>query len=189
MLSIFSRKPVSIHTAIEILFGASPCGNTWFLWTLFVISALFILLPEVKCIEFFSAILAVLYFGQSYRDWFGEFGITKILNMAVWFCLGMCMGKHYQRISAHSNKVNLTFTFLVFVVQNILLITRQNITLDDAMYIGLLFKFVLCVLGISLIWLVSCLISNNRIIDKQLGCVSKVTKTRNYASQSKAAAK
>ena len=44
-ITSLGRKSVSIDTLIGIAFGNSPCGNMWFLWTLFIISAITLCLP------------------------------------------------------------------------------------------------------------------------------------------------
>lgn len=100
VFSSLSREAISARSIIEILFGNSPCGNMWFLWTLFSVSAIVLLVPKSNWFPLPLLIVSTaLYFLQNIDIGNMDFGIGKICNMLVWFSLGMLLGKNIDKLN------------------------------------------------------------------------------------------
>ena len=155
--SAWSRKPVGMETLLEIAFGNSPCGNVWFLWTLFMLSVIVLWLPQNKYPEWFMLVFGAGYFFQDSIPWFDTFGISRILNMGVWFCVGLVMAKHYDKLERLRKQAGWKLwicVFCTFDVQVLLLKVREY-------YATIFIKMMLGIAGIFLIWLISVLLMHS----------------------------
>lgn len=151
------RKPIGMWTIIGILFGDSPCGNMWFLWTLFILSSIVLFIPhKSRKPEWIVVIAAALYLLQNSVEWFDRFGINKILNMLLWFSLGICMCKYVLLVGRKQKKsdflMGCTLATASFALQTFLLCFGKEIT---NVHIGLLIKAVLALSDIIFIWSLS----------------------------------
>ena len=153
--SSLSREAISVRSIIEILFGNSPCGNMWFLWTLFFVSAIVLFVPKSKWFPLPLVIVSTaLYFLQNIGIGNMDFGIGKICNMLVWFSLGMLMGKNIDKLNT-LHKYNTSTKALLMVgivlVQTLILKIRPNTAFP------FIFKYLAAVSGIALTIAVSIL--------------------------------
>ena len=125
IFSSLSRKTISVWSVVGILFGNSPCGNMWFLWTLFVISMIVILIPHKS--HFLTSVIAISFFIYFFQDVsFGtlDIGIGKICNMLIWFYVGMVIGKNIGKLNELHNRrlwTKLTISIFLFIPQILLL--------------------------------------------------------------------
>lgn len=154
VFSAWSRKPVGMGTLVDVAFGNSPCGNVWFLWTLFMISVIVLWLPRNEHPEWLMMVFGMGYFFQDSIPWFDTFGISRILNMGVWFCVGLVMAKHYDKLARLKEQAGWKLwicVFGTFDAQVLLLKVKEY-------YTTILIKMMLCIVGIFLIWLISVLL-------------------------------
>lgn len=143
-----SRNPVSIWSVIEILFGDSPCGNMWFLWSLFVISSIILLVPKTKNFPIVLCVIALVAFFYQDLDIGGvDFGLSKICNMLIWFSLGMLIGRHIGVFAMIHERVWLEEVVIISVFTVQILLLRYGLD-----FLGGYFLKLLCaVLGIVLV--------------------------------------
>lgn len=157
LFATWSREPVSAWNAIGILFGSSPCGNMWFLWTLFMISLIIMFLPKTRYFPLPLIMFAtVMYFFQNQQIWFMEFGIGKISNMLIWFAVGLLIGKKIKVLEKARDlgtNVKAAFLIAVLLIQIAVLELRQNLPFE------LVYKYILAILGILLTLSVSVLLA------------------------------
>ena len=158
--SSLSRKPIDYLDIVGILFGNSPCGNMWFLWTLFIITTFILLIPKSK---FYPLPLIVfsffLYFFQNIHLSSFDFGLSKIFNMMIWFSIGLFIGKKIyilEKLHNLSMEIKVIVSFLLLSFQLILL----NINIEYNL--GLLLKFLISFSGILFILLISIIIEENQ---------------------------
>lgn len=99
----FIDNPLTSDSLIGILLGDSPCFGAWFLWTLFVISSIYILLRQIT-IKWLLLISAILSIVQNYLPVdFLPVGFLRVFGNMVWFFLGGFLGVHYPKISRMPN--------------------------------------------------------------------------------------
>lgn len=157
LFATWSREPVSAWNAIGILFGSSPCGNMWFLWTLFMISLIIMFLPKTRYFPLPLIMFAtVMYFFQNQQIWFMEFGLGKISNMLIWFAVGLLIGKKIKVLEKARDlgtNVKAAFLIAVLLIQIAVLELRQNLPFQ------LVYKYILAILGILLTLSVSVLLA------------------------------
>ena len=164
LFATWSREPISGWSVIGILFGNSPCGNMWFLWTLFMISVITLFLPKTKYFPLpLIGFAAVFYHIQNQIIWFQNFGIDKICNMLIWFAVGLLIGKHIDFLEkAHGvdRRLKAAVPVALFLIQVVALIIRNNFPVQ------IVFKFLLAMLGITLILSVSILLEgkDNKVV-------------------------
>lgn len=155
VFSSLSREAISARSIIEILFGNSPCGNMWFLWTLFSVSAIVLLVPKSNWFPLPLLIVSTaLYFLQNIDIGNMDFGIGKICNMLVWFSLGMLLGKNTDKLNTLHKCSTSTKALLIVsivLVQILILKIRPNTAFP------LIFKYLTAVSGIALTIAVSIL--------------------------------
>ena len=157
VFSSLSRRPISGRDLWGIVFGKSPCGNMWFLWTLFVISTIVLIFPKKRFFPMSVVGVAfIIYFFQDLKFHQFNFGLNKICNMLIWFSLGMLMGKNIDWIKAKYRS-----NTLVKVLASICLFTLHLIFLKYGYIIEMPYieKFILATLGISLMVIVSFLVA------------------------------
>lgn len=163
VFSSWGRTSVSLLNFVDILFGNSPCGNMWFLWTLFVISIIILFLPKT---EYFPlpllAISFVIYFLQDQQPWFRDFGLGKVFSMLIWFVAGLLIGKNikfFGKTRDVNSLVKLAVPVGLLFLQVILLKNKQDYSFP------LVSKLILSALGIALVLSVSIFLANkeNRV--------------------------
>ena len=157
LFATWSREPVSAWSIIGILFGNSPCGNMWFLWTLFMISLIVMFLPKTRYFPLPLSIFAtVMYFFQNQQIWIMEFGIEKISNMLIWFTIGLLIGKNinvFKKAHDLGTHAKVAFLIAVLLIQIAVLELRQHLPFQ------LVYKYILAILGILLILNISVLLA------------------------------
>lgn len=125
LFSSLSRKAISVWSIVGIFFGNSPCGNMWFLWTLFVISVIVVLVPHTSHFPaLVIAISLVIYFFQGVSFGTIDIGIGKICNMLIWFSVGMMLGKNVGRLNELHNRslwTKVAYPIFLFTLQILLL--------------------------------------------------------------------
>lgn len=155
VFSALSRETISVRSILEILFGNSPCGNMWFLWTLFTVSAIVLLIPKSNWFPLPLLIVSTaLYFLQNIDIGNMDFGIGKICNMLVWFSLGMLLGKNIDKLNTlhkYSTSTKALLIISIVLVQILILKIRPHTAYP------LIFKYLAAVSGIALTTAVSIL--------------------------------
>lgn len=164
ILSSWSRKPVGIKDIIYILLGKSPCGNMWFLWTLFIICVLVLFFPKKgKFPELLVMVTFIIYFFQNSRI-LEQWELAKICKMAIWFTLGMLSFKYKDILMNlyHRNvkrKTVIVITLLLSV--QIVVLNIQKVV--DKEFLNLILQFILILIGIILVLVISFLLKNTVI--------------------------
>ena len=82
------------------MLGDSPCGNMWYLWTLFILSAIALIVHKFKywlpCLVVVGIYIALIRGINSANI---IYGIDRIMQMQIWFALGMLWKKYYKKIA------------------------------------------------------------------------------------------
>lgn len=98
IMKIFTEKyannPFSLKDSYKILLGINPNGGLWFLWTLFVISVIFILLGKLKHSLIYFAVFSVAAY--IINLFVPKIFISGVLRYAVFYAVGIFIYKYYD---------------------------------------------------------------------------------------------
>lgn len=90
----YANNPFSLKDSYKILLGINPNGGLWFLWTLFVISVIFILLGKLKHnLIYFAVLSAAAYIINLFVP---KIFISGVLRYAVFYAVGIFIYKYYD---------------------------------------------------------------------------------------------
>jgi fucose 4-O-acetylase-like acetyltransferase len=110
------------NSLLSILTGGSPYGGSWFLYTLFIISIIFILLNSIN-LEAMFLLSFVLHF--LLQEISGPF--YNVFQYLFFFYFGLIVYKHYESIEKIvRNKMTLFFGITLLVLLNIINFNSQN---------------------------------------------------------------
>lgn len=157
-LSFISRTSYNITDAWKILVGDSPDGALWFLYALFIISAVVCLLVSLKNAKLVLGIAIVLYIISSFAKW--PFGIIgKLFGCFPFYLMGLILRKHYQKYkSIICSKSSILVCTLGFIIGNVVL---QLLQIE-------VIRFIPSLTGFCLLLNVAAFITNRR------GCVYQI---------------
>lgn len=90
----YANNPFSLKDSYKILLGINPNGGLWFLWTLFVISVIFILLGKLKHNFIYFAVFSVAsYIANLFIP---QIFISNVLRYAFFYAVGIFIYKYYD---------------------------------------------------------------------------------------------
>lgn len=91
-----ANHPTSLLQSWTILFGKSPMGGMWYLWSLFVMSLIFILLIRYIKQDWLIVLIGmIMHFLQIYKTFFF---MNNVMNFMVYFLLGVASKSFYDNI-------------------------------------------------------------------------------------------
>lgn len=90
----YANNPFSLKDSYKILLGINPNGGLWFLWTLFVISVIFILLGKLKHNLIYFAVFSVAAY--IINLFVPKIFISGVLRYAVFYAVGIFIYKYYD---------------------------------------------------------------------------------------------
>lgn len=109
LLSQFARHPFQVSQITYIFLGKSPNGGVWFLWTLFVISLIYLALGKLfagwSCKVYGMLVVGVVLYliwttGILPDDDAFEV-IGYVLKFCVFYAIGVCTAKYYRKIKKY----------------------------------------------------------------------------------------
>lgn len=90
----YANNPFSLKDSYKILLGINPNGGLWFLWTLFVISVIFILLGKLKHnLIYFTVFSVAAYIANLFIP---QIFISNVLRYAFFYAVGIFIYKYYD---------------------------------------------------------------------------------------------
>jgi len=90
----FANNPFNLKDSYKILIGINPNGGLWFLWTLFIISAIFIIVGKLKNnLIYFIVFSAVAYIANMYIP---QIFISNVLKFSALYTIGIIIFKYYD---------------------------------------------------------------------------------------------
>lgn len=90
----YANNPFSLKDSYKILLGINPNGGLWFLWTLFVISVIFILLGKLKHnLIYFTVFSSAAYIINLFVP---KIFISGVLRYAIFYAVGIFIYKYYD---------------------------------------------------------------------------------------------
>lgn len=90
----YANNPFSLKDSYKILLGINPNGGLWFLWTLFVISVIFILLGKLKhSLIYFAVFSVAAYIANLFIP---QIFISNVLRYAFFYAVGIFIYKYYD---------------------------------------------------------------------------------------------
>lgn len=142
IFSVFANNQFRISELWKIFIGKNPNGGLWYLWTLFIISLLFLCLNQFtrKCAVYCAAgiILYLLYL--IFPDSF----LRPVLSYSIYFVLGIFVQHNYKKFSPFLHRNFGKFCGVVSGILFLFLVTYTN-----APYL------ITCLLGTFVLFLIS----------------------------------
>lgn len=115
LLERYANNQFFIGDAWKILIGINPNSGLWFLWTLFMISVIYLLLNQITQNEviFLGTSIALLVSNIALNRTF----LSPICNYAVFYAIGICLHQKYSKIEKLINSnIGLAISILSAVV-------------------------------------------------------------------------
>ena len=100
----FANHPLSGNVIVDVFLGVSPAGGCWFLWVLFVMSAICILLRKSGPYGLF-AISVVMYIMAIVDNSWMMGKLVRVFQDFIWFTVGGIMAIHYDKVKQYLNYV------------------------------------------------------------------------------------
>lgn len=147
IFAVFANNQFRISEIWKIFIGKNPNGGLWYLWTLFIISMLFLCLNQFTrkraayCMA--GIILYMLYFV------FPDSFLRHVFGYSIYFALGILVQQNYHKISPFLHRNLGKFCGILSGTLFVLLVTYT-----DAPYL------ITCLLGTFVLFLISCNISS-----------------------------
>lgn len=107
----YANNPFSLKDSYKILLGINPNGGLWFLWTLFVISVIFILLGKLKHNFIYFAVFSVAaYIANLFIP---QIFISNVLRYAFFYAVGIFIYKYYDAFKKYILNPYCAFAMLI----------------------------------------------------------------------------
>lgn len=96
VLAQYAYNDFNIRDSWQILIGRNPNSGMWFLWTLFMVTLIYIMLNKVN-IFIITGCFGFLYIIQDYIQ-IQNIGLLHICQFGVYFGIGIIVAKYYEKI-------------------------------------------------------------------------------------------
>ena len=97
-LSAFAANPLVDHAFGMMFLGVSPSFGCWFLWTLFMISMIFVLTRKVSPKGMLLMGIGLFVLSQVLDKAWMPGRIDRMLSGSLWFALGGWVAVHYEEV-------------------------------------------------------------------------------------------
>lgn len=122
IFSAFANNSFEISEFWKILLGKNPNGGMWYLWTLFIISLVFLVLSKVKINYKIYIILGVFLYAMLYFIPQGFY--SNLLKYFIFYAVGIAVAKNYGKIK------ELMFSYIfgiIFLVLFVIMLVIENV--------------------------------------------------------------
>lgn len=116
-LGAFAANPLVDHAFGMMFLGVSPSFGCWFLWTLFMISMIFVTMRKLSPQGMFG--VGIVLFALSYvlNDAWMPGRIDSVLSGSLWFALGGWVATRYETVKqVCRHPVSGTISFLILTL-------------------------------------------------------------------------
>lgn len=96
-LNIYANHPFELKDLWLVMVGVSPSGGVWFLWTLFMITMLFLLFNRISPYILFVISIVLSYANNFLPEWL-PYGFSRVFGNCIWFGLGLLLYLNYNKI-------------------------------------------------------------------------------------------
>jgi len=115
VFSAFANNTFDITEFWKIIIGVNPNGGMWYLWTLFVISFLFVALSKLKFKSNSYIILGIAMYILMYIVQSGFW--NPILKYSIFFVTGVWVHQHYEIIKqVFDVKISIPIAVIAFII-------------------------------------------------------------------------
>lgn len=97
-LSAFADHPLVDHAFGMMFLGVSPSFGCWFLWTLFMISMIFVAIRKVSPKGMLLVGIGLFVLSQVLDKAWMPGRIDRMLSGSLWFALGGWVAVHYEEV-------------------------------------------------------------------------------------------
>ncbi len=95
----FANNPFYLKDSWKILLGENPNGGLWFLWTLFMISAIYLFFGKLKHnLVYFAGFSVIAYIANLFLP---HTFLSSILKYAIYYAIGIFVYKYYDSFKKH----------------------------------------------------------------------------------------